>query len=179
MSELAIDALRPSDIDARVAWMNDTTVRAGLNIAGPIDSHSSQQWYSRVSTDPSRRDLVLRLGGDPVGMSGLTGINEEHGHAELYAFVDPGRKRRGFGSQLVSDTCRVAFEELDLHRVFLWMFASNDAAASLYAKEGFKLEGVLREHAFRDGQLVDRHVMGLLRSEWASQRNSSRTQSGT
>lgn len=146
--------------------MSNPAVREGLNIAGDIDRFSTEEWYSRVRTDERRVDLVLQADGDPVGMSGLTDIDRVNSHAELYALVDPGCKRMGYGYRLVQETCKLGFEELGLHRILLWMFSTNEAAKSLYFKAGFTLEGTLRQHAYRDGEFVDRHIMGILRSEW-------------
>lgn len=173
LTEYALRVFSASDISARVEWMNSPGVRKGLNIAGDIDRLSTEEWYSRVRADERRLDLVLQADGDPVGMSGLTDIDRVHSHAELYAFVDPACKRMGYGSRLVQETCKLGFEELGLHRIFLWMFSTNGAAKSLYLKTGFSLEGTLRQHACRDGEFVDRHIMGMLRTEWRAGKSAS------
>ena len=49
----------------------------------------------------------------------------------------------------------------------------NPRAIRVYARAGFRQEGVLRAHWFRPclGRSVDLHLMGLMRGEWlAAQR---------
>jgi putative acetyltransferase len=53
---------------------------------------------------------------------------------------------------------------LNLTRLELEVYADNEPAIRLYERFGFEREGVLRQHAFRDGRFVDAIVMGRLRS---------------
>jgi putative acetyltransferase len=52
---------------------------------------------------------------------------------------------------------------LNLTRLELEVYTDNEAAIRLYERFGFEVEGTLRQHAFRDGQYVDSHMMGRLR----------------
>lgn len=156
------------DVPLRAEWMTHQVVRSGLNLSGIVDVESTTKWFRRVDKMSVRQDFVLEHHGSPVGMGGLTDISASHSRAELYAFVSPARMGEGFGTSLVSSLCGVGFGELGLQRIFLWMFGSNAAASHLYRKTGFLLEGVLRNHAFKDGVFVDRHVLGILRDDWIS-----------
>ena len=51
-------------------------------------------------------------------------------------------------------------------RIYLYTLAANEGARRLYKRCGFAHEGVLRKHAYHNGEFVDRHVQGLLRKEW-------------
>jgi RimJ/RimL family protein N-acetyltransferase len=53
-----------------------------------------------------------------------------------------------------------------LYRIYLHVFASNQAAIRTYEKAGFRREGLLRQHAHVDGKYVDVIVMGVLRDEF-------------
>lgn len=154
------------DIQTRVEWLNDSSTRAGLNITGGISMGSTHAWLSRVRNDPSRRDYILEFDSVTVAMGGLTNVDSVNRTAELYAMVGPEHKRRGHGSSLVREICSVGFDELNLRRLYLWMFATNVGAGALYNRCGFRHEGTLREHVIRDGKAVDRIVMGLMRREW-------------
>ena len=52
---------------------------------------------------------------------------------------------------------------LNLTRLELEVYTDNDAAIRMYEKFGFSHEGILRQHAFRDGQYVDSAVMARFR----------------
>ena len=61
--------------------------------------------------------------------------------------------------------CRYAFDEMNLHKIRLDVYATNPGAEKTYKHVGFRREGVLREEAFRQGRYLDVIRMGLLRGE--------------
>lgn len=75
-------------------------------------------------------------------------------------------RERGIGSWAAACTRDFAFEILHLHRLELAVYSFNPRALHVYAKLGFKREGVLRD-AFRDGDLwADTILMSILEGEW-------------
>lgn len=77
---------------------------------------------------------------------------------------------RGYGSDALRTLLRFAFEELNLHRVFLHVFDFNERAIRCYEKVGFRHEGRLRQARFTEGRYVDELVMAVLREEWEEAR---------
>ena len=61
---------------------------------------------------------------------------------------------------------RYAFNELNLHRVWLTTTGFNERALKLYEKLGFRHEGRGREHILLDGTRWDIVYMGMLRDEF-------------
>jgi RimJ/RimL family protein N-acetyltransferase len=55
---------------------------------------------------------------------------------------------------------------LNLHRLFLRVYADNVRAVRSYEKAGFVLEGRLREAVYKFGRYDDVLIMSVLRSEW-------------
>jgi RimJ/RimL family protein N-acetyltransferase len=60
---------------------------------------------------------------------------------------------------------RYGFEELDLHRICLHVFATNERAIRAYEQVGFRREGLLREAVWIDGAWVDELLMAVLRDD--------------
>lgn len=65
------------------------------------------------------------------------------------------------------------FNELQLHKVYLWTQSYNTRAQRCYEKCGFVREGVHRESAFVKGEYYDSLLMGILRHEF-NQRDKGR-----
>jgi RimJ/RimL family protein N-acetyltransferase len=80
--------------------------------------------------------------------------------------------RSYWGQGIMTDAVRVfvayAFRELGLLRLTAHVFESNIASARVLEKNGFKLEGHLRKHFLKDGQLIDVRFYGLLKQDLAS-----------
>jgi RimJ/RimL family protein N-acetyltransferase len=75
---------------------------------------------------------------------------------------------QGLMTQAVRAFCRHAFTDLQLHKLEAKVFDKNTASWRVLEKCGFKLEGYIREHAWRAGEFLDDREYGLLRREWAA-----------
>jgi RimJ/RimL family protein N-acetyltransferase len=73
---------------------------------------------------------------------------------------------QGYGTDAMRLALRYAFDELNLRRVSLTVFAYNERARRTYLRVGFREEGRVREAIRRDGQRWDIIYMGVLRDEW-------------
>jgi RimJ/RimL family protein N-acetyltransferase len=73
---------------------------------------------------------------------------------------------KGYGTDATRALLRYAFEEANLHRIELEVFAFNPRAIRVYEKCGFKLEGVRKQALYREGEWHDEHIMAILRDEW-------------
>lgn len=148
-----------------------------MPLTGEFDDDRSREWFQRVQHDPGRIDVMLDAQRVAVAAGGLTGVDRATGRAELYAIVSPDARGEGHGRHLVAGLCHVGFDQLGLHRIFLWTYSTNTAARHLYQSCGFQEEGVLREHAVVAGARVDRVAMGILRREWVQQPTQNDTPS--
>lgn len=161
--------LRPlEEADAAVchAWLNDPEVRRTLRVRTRPHTEASSREFIR-QLDPRHEQIFAAVTrGDEiyVGNCGLHDIEWVNRTAELGIVI--GRRDqwgRGFGSEAVALLCQHAFETLDLRKIVLWCFASNDRGLHLYRKLGFEVEGRLRQQVYVEGQYVDEIVMALMR----------------
>lgn len=105
--------------------------------------------------------------GEILGLATLSGIDWVHRSCEFHIMVGPGSQGRGVGRFALGGMLRHAFADLGLNRVELSVLDTNARARALYEGFGFSLEGTRRAAAFKNGEFVDVHLMGLLASEWA------------
>ena len=67
---------------------------------------------------------------------------------------EPDCWNRGYGAEAIGLMLDWAFLELNLHRVWLHVYANNPRGIACYEKVGFVREGVLREGVLRCGLLA-------------------------
>jgi RimJ/RimL family protein N-acetyltransferase len=67
-------------------------------------------------------------------------------------------------SEALELVVRYAFQELNLHKIYLRVVSFNNRALQLYRTFGFAQEGVQRRHAFVRGRYHDVVLMGLIRN---------------
>ncbi len=99
-------------------------------------------------------------------------LNTRHRRAELGIVI--GEKAywgQGYGSDAIRTLLRFAFEEMNLHRVYLRVYEDNARGIRAYEKCGFCIEGRLREANYRKGRYHDELIMGVLRGEFTAAQN--------
>jgi RimJ/RimL family protein N-acetyltransferase len=96
----------------------------------------------------------------------LTDIDPVHRSAELTIRIgDESERGAGHGTEALKQTIDFAWRDLNLHRVWLRVFADNTRAIRAYKKAGFVEEGVMRDAAHIDGRYVDMALLGIIRAE--------------
>ncbi|MFJ1755971.1 GNAT family N-acetyltransferase [Kitasatospora sp. NPDC088134] len=101
-------------------------------------------------------------GGELAGEALLWGIDAHHRMAHIGLSLRPSFRGRGLAADVVAVLCRYGFETLGLHRLQIETLADNAAMIATARRNGFAVEGTLREAAWVSGRFVDEVVLGLL-----------------
>jgi RimJ/RimL family protein N-acetyltransferase len=171
MSALAVRRLEEEDLRTRVDWFNDPSVYNQMSLNVPMSLSDTRRWFAQNALSESRRDFSFlsregRDAGELVAMGGLTGIQLQSRQAEFYILARPGLTGRGIGGAAVRWLCNYGFLRLGLERIYGFTVEHSEDARRLYDRIGFAREGIMRRHIWHQGRLIDRHIHGLLRSEW-------------
>ncbi len=160
-----------SEVDALVRWSNDEEV---IDFLGPVDLPRTRAFQEKQIEEAQRVDdtrmrnfAIETLDGELIGDCGIRMINWITRSAEL--FITIGEKRfwgQGYGTDAVRLLERLAFERLNLNRLWLTVLATNERAIRCYEKCGFKRDGVNPEASYVKGRYVDVVAMGILRRDY-------------
>jgi RimJ/RimL family protein N-acetyltransferase len=100
-----------------------------------------------------------------VGFTALYGLHRQTA-PELGAIMGDERvSGKGVGREAERLTNLKAFEEFGAHKVYGRIPATNEAAKKAVIYNGWKQEGVLREHVRHGDQLIDVEVWGGFRED--------------
>jgi len=167
--QVFVRPLEQEDLPLRVKWVNDPDVRKTLTFEYPLSLARTQQWFSKVLMDDTKRHftIVHKETGQAIGMTGLIQIDVRHRRAEFYITIgakDFWGKR--IADEIIAIMLHYGFAELGLNRIYLTTLPSNERARKVYERSGFVFEGILRKHYFCHGEFQDAHVHAVLKPEW-------------
>jgi RimJ/RimL family protein N-acetyltransferase len=164
-------AIERSDLARCVRWLNDPDVVRYLAAYFPLSMAQEERWFERLVSDENRQVYAIEAEeGAHIGNIGLESLNWKDRSAALGIFI--GEREywaRGYGTDAVQTLLRFAFEELNLHRVWLTVHDDNPRAIRCYEKCGFRHEGRDREAWFGNGEYHDELRMGILQFEFAQE----------
>jgi RimJ/RimL family protein N-acetyltransferase len=160
--------LQKADLQNRVNWFNDPQVRQTLVVTELFELEKTLRWFQRLQSDKTRTEFAIEtLDGVTIGVTGLLGIEKEHGVAECYCVI--GNKDywgKKLGTEIHSVLIQWAFENLGLYKIRADIRTNNPVIFHVVEKLGFKIEGTLRKEKFVDGQRINLYRIGLLREEF-------------
>jgi RimJ/RimL family protein N-acetyltransferase len=138
--------------------------------------HNLQKWYASRAKQDDRIDLSIieRATGE---WAGEVVLNELDVRNESCGFRIALQGRRFYGRGLGTEATRLvtdyAFGTVGVHRIELQVYDFNPRARHVYERVGFVHEGTMRDALRWDGEWIDGHLMGMLASDWESQRRVS------
>jgi RimJ/RimL family protein N-acetyltransferase len=166
------------DIARLIGWVNasgpDFFVRwAGTAFEYPLtDAQVEAHLADAAGAEATRRVFaaVDAASGEVVGHVELSRIDRKNRSASISRLLvgELSARGKGIGAQIVSRVLDVAFSEMSLHRVDLYVLEFHVAALSMYKGLGFKTEGHLVEARRAGGKYWNAYYMAMLEEEWLS-----------
>lgn len=163
------------DCDRLFAWRTSREVSRWMCDAFLQNADSHRRWFESFLHNPDKRGWVINHNGRPAGFLALTGIASPHKRAEWGWYIGEADARgRGVGRAAQALGLDKAFDELGLEKVWAEVMAGNDAALKAQTSAGFRREGYLRKHVFKEGQFSDVVLLAILAEEWRARRQTVR-----
>ena len=161
---ISLREFKPGDEAAVHRWFNSPAATANLlEHRDAFSEEDAKAWVARAmdSSGEDRKWAVVVEGIDePVGYTALYGLGRQTA-PELGAIVSDERVRgKGVGREAERLTNKRAYEEFGAHKVYGRIPASNEAAKKAVIYNGWKQEGVLRNHVRHGDELIDVELWG-------------------
>lgn len=173
MGKYSIETVQDSDIESIRRWRNSQL--EVLRQPKPISVEEQKNYFQTVIwpslTEPKPSNILVRylMNEKLIGYGGLVHIEWEHMRAEVSFLLDPSLASDSETytecySNFLNLLKELAFDDLGLKRLFTETYAFRKHHISILEANGFRVEGVLKNHVYIDGKPVDSIIQGFLRS---------------
>jgi diamine N-acetyltransferase len=168
-------AIERKDLPLFVAWLNDQDVRENISVYIPLSNTQEEEWFNAMLKRPLEEQpltIEVLLGEEwcVVGNTGLFKIDLHNRSAEIGIFIgDKQYWGQGYGVDAMCLMLQHGFNNLNLNRIYLKVYETNQRGIRCYEKSGFVLEGRLRQAQFLNGKYIDMLLMSVIKDEWQNQ----------
>jgi RimJ/RimL family protein N-acetyltransferase len=168
-----------SDFKQLINWIDSPQFLlqwGGPSFEYPLSANQLEKYVENANNDNSDT-LVYKVldkeTGNVIGHISLGKIDRKNNSARVGKVLvgDKNVRGKGMGRQMMKEILKVAFEELNLHRVCLGVFDFNVSAITCYEKAGFTKEGLLRDSRKHGDEYWNLWEMSILENEWLETRN--------
>jgi ribosomal-protein-alanine N-acetyltransferase len=169
---VSLTGIRQTDKPALLEHLSAPHVyKTTLNIPYPYTAEDADWWIKKRIDHTERvgqevsfaiRDAQHKL----IGIVSADGLAPGTTHkAEIGYWLAEPYWKQGIMTDAVRAYVAYAFGELQVLRLTAHVFEFNAGSARVLEKNGFKLEGRLRKHFRKGGELLDARIYGLLKEE--------------
>jgi len=177
--KIYLTAVSKQNIEQLRQWRNNPELRQFFREYREISKETQEKWFEeKVLGDPNQINFEIHdnESGKLIGHCGIFYIKWVYGTGEFGIYIgDNNFRGKGYGKSSLISLVNYGFETLSLHRIFAEVYSNNDAI-KLYKKIGFKQEGILRQHVYKNGKYLDAYMIGLLKDEWSSLKENQKEQ---
>lgn len=150
--------LEEVDLEARVKWFNDAEINQFLVSDYPMGLAKTRLWFQSTLGDDTKFNLSIidKCSGSLIGMTGLLNINRKDAHAQFYITIGESQYRgQGLPNEIIPAVLRYGFTFLRLNKIYLWTLMNNSRARSVYERNGFQEEAILKDFLYCRGEFQD------------------------
>lgn len=165
---ISLRPLRRSDIPTLQSQANDKSISKSIpSIDYPYTMEHARRWVN-CTRRLARQNTACHLGIERpivkglVGIIGIKNLNGADRNGELECWL--GREFRGqsYASEAVRLMLNLAFNDLQLHRLYAIVAAWNGPSIKLLERHGFVREAIWREATWSDNRWHDVYGYGML-----------------
>jgi len=166
---LKIESFLPEKIKYLEKWVRQKKVHKNLYMLyRPMSGPELTAWHKKEVADGSH--LFFYSTGEnelsPAGIGLVHYIHPKNRCGELSIIINPEYFGKGYGTQVLQHLMHIAFNDLNLHKIFAHAVEFNLRSISLLEKMRFVREAVYRNELYWSDQYYDIFRYGLLEEEY-------------
>ncbi|KAF2175046.1 acyl-CoA N-acyltransferase [Zopfia rhizophila CBS 207.26] len=172
-SRLLIRPLHPQDAQSMQIHCEPASITKYQTLAFPYPYtlDSANNWIGMNTTYPFNNFGICELSSPStiIGGIGIKPGSDVQAHtAEIGYWVGEPFWGKGYLTEALEAMTDWVFRERGdkYRRLWAGVFSGNPASMRCLEKCGYKLEGVMKAHVEKHGEIYDLHIWGLTRADW-------------
>lgn len=164
-----LSPLKSEDAPTLFNWINQRDLVLFNSGYKPIHERNHQLWFESITQKNDVFIFAIRKveGDEIIGSCQLNNVNWINRNAELQIRIAADSERgKGFGADALLLLLKFGFNDLNLNKIYLNVFATNSRAVKAYEKVGFNKEGDFKQQAYINGSYLDVVFMAILKEHY-------------
>jgi ribosomal-protein-alanine N-acetyltransferase len=167
MNEVKLRVLREQDQSSLVKYANNKKIADNLRDAfpHPYNEQNAIDFIRNANeNNPKKLILAIDLNGELIGCIGAFQQDDIYSkNAEIGYWLAEPFWGKGYISSAIIKFIPMVFENMDIVRIYAEPFENNIGSKKALEKAGFKLEAVLKNNIFKNGELMSSCIYSILK----------------
>lgn len=138
--------LEEKDAPFMLEWMHDDTINCNFQYPfGEMTIEKVSAFIENSFDEENKHFAIVDENDEYLGTISLKNISQKNKNAEYAIVTRKKAQGTGIARKATQELLNYAFEELELHKVYLNVLSENTRARKFYEKCGFEQEGIAKE----------------------------------
>jgi UDP-4-amino-4,6-dideoxy-N-acetyl-beta-L-altrosamine N-acetyltransferase len=168
--EVKLRNVRERDLEKIMNWRMQPSVTKYMNTDPVLTLEKQKKWFKSIRADDTCKYWIIVADGTDIGVLGIVDIDEQNKHCTWAMYIaDEDFRGKGIAKRLELNLYDYLFYHLKLHRLWSHILAFNEhIIENVHKKVGAEVEGVMKDHVYKNGEFIDVTVMGITSDRWES-----------
>lgn len=169
-----LSAVERQDLEQFRDWRNNEDFRKYFREYREINTDMQEKWFKdKVMNDMSTMMFSIKRVSDDklLGCCGLCYINWIHRNADLSLYIGNDESyidEEGYALESCLLLFKHAFYQLGLNKIWTEIYEFDEQKKKLYTNIGLKIDGILREDYFYNGQWWNTIILSIIKKDFES-----------
>ena len=159
---------KESDVESVAINANNIKIAEKLRNVFPYPyTKKDAQFYIEMCINADKtKDIyyAIDVDGKAVGSIGIFKKNDVYCKSgELGYWLGEDYWNKGIITKAIKQICEIAFEQIDIVRIYAEPYAQNIGSRRALEKAGFEYEGTMKQGVFKNGKLYDYCMYGFIK----------------
>ncbi len=172
---IKLKPLKKSDSSWLFEFTKDKEVTKYLKVFKTLKTKELfETWFTKTLAETSSKDFAIYWDSIPIGYTNLHSIDPLNKTASFTLII--GNRDfwgKGIGSDVTKKMVFYGFDKLSLNRISLIVTTQNKYAIKAYIKNGFQVEGIIRQAYFENGKFSDKVLLSILKTDIESVKSNN------
>lgn len=161
-----IRKLQEKDALYMLEWMHDDTINCYFQYPfAEMTLEKVKEFINNSFNNVNQHFAIVAENDEYLGTISLKNISPKNKSAEYAVVVRKKAQGAGVATQATEELLKYAFEELELHKVYLNVLLRNTTAKKFYEKFGFIQEGISKDAIWINGKYETLIWYGIIKKE--------------
>lgn len=146
-------------------WINQPELREYTNSRFPVNPFEHKKWFENKVLDKSLKmyGIVDNTSNQIIGVVGLNEYDPYNRTAYPYIYIgETNNQLKGLGTESFQLFLKFLKNQMNVHRVYGFLYEYNTASLGMLKKCGYAVEGSMKSHWYSNGKYHDVVVVGCL-----------------
>lgn len=153
-------------------WRNSPEVSTYMYTSPKLTIEDQKKWFEKICNDNTVSYWLIVVDGIDVGVLNLYDIDKINKRCFwAYYIGETSVRGKGIARHLECNIYDYVFFELGLNKLYCEVLEFNDTVVQIHKKFGSEIEGVFKQHIYKDGKFLNIVRMAILQEKWSTIRS--------